>query len=214
MGNALPSCCTLASNTRVKLVFFDGTTKMVTGNVLAGQLLFEYPDQIICHADSFYIGHPIPALAIDDELVRGETYFVLPIDPFANQILTTKLVATAMSPTTAGRSPAAAPLLGSPAAAHGQQQPFEYIKGSDGRMLIKLSPEFLMRRILQSSGEGRDEERKMSNCSPLLCSTPELQKHYLQLVAPKELLWSPKLESISEHKKNIGRMSSSALFRL
>ncbi|XP_058106868.1 uncharacterized protein LOC131250598 [Magnolia sinica] len=180
MGNSLPLCCIPVSKSTVKLVFFDGTTKILTGKLVAGELMFQFPDQIICHADSFYIGHPIPALSIDDELLKGETYFVLPIDPFANQVLSTKMLSTLSAATKRGA-------IGS------RDQPFQYIKGNNGRMIIKVSTDFLIRII---SGGG---EQGCNTINSPLCSTPELQKHYKMLVGPKELLWSPKLETISEH---------------
>lgn len=55
--------------------------------------MFEFPDQMVCHADSFFIGQPIPALSIDDELMLGQTYFVLPLDRFSGSVLSASSLA-------------------------------------------------------------------------------------------------------------------------
>ncbi|KAK9273083.1 hypothetical protein L1049_017890 [Liquidambar formosana] len=185
MGNAV-SPCFQHTKSSVKLVFSEGTTRILTGRRIAGEIMFEFPDKMVCHADSFFIGHPIPALAIDDELMTGQTYFVLPIDGFACNILSASSLAALGS---GGSKSAPINFSG--------ECPFEYIKGENGRVLIKVVPEFLMRLI------NRGKESGSSTSSPtngFLCSTPELQKHYDQLVGSKEQVWSPKLETISEYK--------------
>ncbi|XWS73660.1 hypothetical protein CRYUN_Cryun02cG0147800 [Craigia yunnanensis] len=145
--------------------------------------MFEFPDKMVCHADSFFIGHPIPALAIDDDLMPGQTYFVLPLDRFACNVLSASSLAALNS------SPKPAPI-------NFGQCPFEYVKGSNGRVLIKVVPEFITRLINHRS----KEEGIGSSGNSFLCSTPELKKHYDMLVGSKEQVWSPKLETISEYK--------------
>ncbi|XP_010269392.1 PREDICTED: uncharacterized protein LOC104606052 [Nelumbo nucifera] len=196
MGNAIsitPCCHHMGSNSKstVKVVFWEGTTRILTGKRLAGEIMFEFPDRIICHANSFYIGQPIPALAIDDELMTGETYFVLPIDRFACKVLSVSSLAA----------------LGSshkPAPINFGDQPFEYVKASNGRVLIKVLPEFITKLILR----GKEQLDCSSPSHSFLCSTPELQKHYDQLVGSKEQTWSPKLETISEFKVSTGNQKS------
>ncbi|XP_058078940.1 uncharacterized protein LOC131227211 [Magnolia sinica] len=181
MGNGLSPCCTSTSKSSVNLVFWEGTTKTLTGKRLAGEVMFQFPDKIVCHADSFYIGHPIPSLSIDDELMKGQTYFVLPIDRFACQVLSAASLAALAS------TPKRTPLCFG-------ECPFEYVKGTDGRVLIKVLPEFIIRILSRSSEQGSNP-----TTSPLI-STPELQKHYAQLVGSKGQVWSPKLETIKECK--------------
>ncbi|XP_022927424.1 uncharacterized protein LOC111434251 [Cucurbita moschata] len=185
MGNSLSPCLHAISTTSrrsssaVNLIFSNGVTKSLTGNHhIAGEIMFQFPDMMICHADSFFIGHPIPSLAIDDQLLAGETYFVLPIDLFASfDVLSTSSLAS----------------IGAGNAKFSGQSPFEYIRGTNGRIVIKIVPEFLVRLISPAAGEGGGGN--------FLCSTPELQKHYDQLVgSTKGQVWSPKLESISEYK--------------
>ncbi|XP_050238733.1 uncharacterized protein LOC126688170 [Mercurialis annua] len=180
MGN---SC--FKQTPRVKLIFFDGTTEFLSGSKhIAGEIMFENPDKIVCHADSFFIGHPLPALSIDDHLILGQTYFILPIDRFScNNIVS---AASISAFTSSSSSPRPAPI-------NFGECPFQYIKDDNGRVLIKVIPEFITRLIFR----GKDE---ISSSNNFLCSTPELKKHYDQLVGSKDQIWSPKLETISEHK--------------
>ncbi|XP_015868228.1 uncharacterized protein LOC107405659 [Ziziphus jujuba] len=192
MGNAVSPCFQQSSNSAVKLIFWEGNTRILRGGRhLAGEIMFEFPDQMVCHADSFFIGHPIPALAIDDELARGQTYFVLPIDRFACRVLSASSLSALSSSSPNNKAPI-----------NFGNCPFEYLKGSNGRVLIKVMPEFITRLITR--GNNVNDQIGSNSNSPsnnkFLCSTPELQKHYEQLVGSKEQLWSPKLETISEHK--------------
>lgn len=200
MGNTLVVSCFHQNPTSLpscKLIFWEGTTTILKGNHIAREILFEFPDKIICHADSFFIGHPVPALSIDEELIIGQTYFVLPIDLFANNnVLSTSSISA----------------LGSSSSPNNKRVsinfgdcPFEYLKGANGRVLIKVVPEFITKLISNAcSGNkemlGCDSNSTSPSYKAFLCSTPELQKHYEQLVGSKEQVWSPKLETISEQK--------------
>lgn len=208
MGNAISPyyCCYVgAAGASAKLVFWEGTTRLISGKCLAGEIMFQFPDRIVCHADSFYIGHRVPALGIYDDLVRGQTYFVLPVDHFAGEVLSSKSIVAL-------------------AAAHSNHKvsnpinfgnnPFQYEKAANGRMLVKVSPEFIMRIIAGAKAEdqeGRVDSNNGASTSPL-CSTPELQKHYEMLVGSKEQVWSPKLETITE--MNMKRTRQLSPYRL
>lgn len=61
--------------------------------------------------------------------------------------------------------------------------------------MIKVMPEFIT-KLITTGKEGECS----SPSNGFLCSTPELQKHYEQLVGSKGQVWSPKLETISEYK--------------
>ncbi|KAI9194899.1 hypothetical protein LWI28_009987 [Acer negundo] len=188
MGNAVSPCFKPnAKNSPVKLIFWEGSTKILTGKHIAGEIMFESPDKLVCHADSFFIGHPIPALAINDDLMPGNTYFILPIDRFACNVLST----SSLSALRSSGSKLAPINFG--------QCPFEYIKGANGRVLIKVVPEFITRLINNGQKDGRDDDDEIAS-NELLCSTPELKKQYELLVGSREQVWSPKLETISEHK--------------
>ncbi|KAK8476040.1 hypothetical protein V6N13_113757 [Hibiscus sabdariffa] len=179
MGNSISPCFQPNSRSSVKLIFWEGNTRTLTGKHVAGEVMFEFPDKMVCHANSFFIGHPLPVLAIDDDLMPGETYFVLPLDHFSCNVLSTSSLAALNS------SPKPAPIKFG-------ECPFEYVKGTDGRVLIKVLPEFITSLIHGSKEEGVGNN--------FLCSTPELKKQYEMLVGSKEQVWSPKLETISEYK--------------
>ena len=188
-----PACFKPNPNSTVKLIFWEGTTRILTGkSYIAGEIMFEFPDRMVCHADSFFLGHPVPALGIHDELLGGQTYFVLRIDRFACGVLSaTSLAAFGSSPCSNNNKAV------NPINFGGSNSPFEYLKGSNGRVLIKVSPEFITKLVMRGKEIGSGSP---SNNVRLLCSTPELQKHYEQLVGSKEQVWSPTLETISEHK--------------
>ncbi|PIA48128.1 hypothetical protein AQUCO_01400603v1 [Aquilegia coerulea] len=191
MGNSLSPCCQpqVLRSSSVKLIFWEGSTQILTGNCIAGELMFQFPNMVVCHAESFYIGHPVPTLSIDDKLISGETYFVLPIDRFACKVLTISSLSSLIS----GSKPGLVNISG-------QEGPFQYEKGANGKLLIKVSPEFITKLIskkIESTCIATD-----SFCgNSVLISTPELKKQYDQLVGYcKEQVWSPKLETISERK--------------
>uniref|UniRef100_A0A7N0THF5 Uncharacterized protein n=1 Tax=Kalanchoe fedtschenkoi TaxID=63787 RepID=A0A7N0THF5_KALFE len=177
-----------------KIVFYDGTSRILKGSEhVAGEIMFEFPDHMVCNADSFFIGHPIPALPISAKLERHSLYLVLPIDKFANRILSTSSLSLLQSPASCTKHH---PIK------FGQQNPFEFVKGSNGRTLIKVVPEFIVGLITLASKEGGDGNRGGGGGADgggFLCSTPELKKQYEQLVG-KEMTWSPKLETISEYR--------------
>lgn len=196
MGNAMAmaSCCLTIDEkgSFVKVIYWEGNIRTLTGKTwIAGEIMMEFPDRMVCNADCFFIGHTIPALAIDDPLIPGETYFVLPLDIFSSKTLS----ASSISALVRYDTPKHAPV-------NFKECPFEYIKGSNGRVLIKVSPVF-MAGIITRRGTGasacNDDEENVTN--GFLCSTPELKKVYIQLVGSKDQTWSPKLETISEHNK-------------
>ncbi|XP_039136700.1 uncharacterized protein LOC120274022 [Dioscorea cayenensis subsp. rotundata] len=180
MGNA---CILPSSRGPTKLIFWGGNIAYLKEKHLAGELLFQYPDHLVCHADSFFIGHPLPVLSISDELRSHETYFIIPIDCFRCQTLTAASLAVLASSN-----------KGSPI--NFSKCVFEYVKGENGRMLIKVPPELLMRVFVGDSRKSDTDDFENDS----LCSTPELRRHYEQLVGPRDRPWSPKLETISESK--------------
>lgn len=220
----------LCGNPRIKLILCEGDTKVIKGRtkIKAGEIMFEFPECVVCHADSFILGRPIPVLAIHDYLVSGRAYFVLPLDRLparGGTPLSAASLQSLYSPSSGG-CPSSnnnnCKLLFSSGGGGGNndvingnnnRSPFDYIKDKDGRVLmIKVVPEFITRIISANNGNNSP-----SNCSPnnsgklLICTTPELQKQYEQLVRAKDQGWSPKLETISENKKI--RASPSKLFR-
>ncbi|CAH8281913.1 unnamed protein product [Eruca vesicaria subsp. sativa] len=202
MGKSLIISCFSIIRKRqeiVTLVFFEcGSTKTLRDSKkhVAGEIMFEFPDQIVCHADSFFIGHPVPALAMDDYLIPGQTYFVLPIERFAYRVLTTSCLSIFNSNIENVRSTNQPPSLNFTAPS--SPPPFEYSKGLNGKILIKVSPLFIMSLICKK--RSISEEEVIMDCGESICNSPELKKQYDQLVGTREHLWSPKLQTISEHE--------------
>ncbi|KAK1372765.1 Tetratricopeptide repeat (TPR)-like superfamily protein [Heracleum sosnowskyi] len=196
MGNTMVSCYNPnTSPSATKLIFWEGTTRILTGKrtPIAGEIMFEFPDRMVCHADSFYIGQPIPALAIEDELLIGQTYFVLPIDCFSCNVLSASAFAALVANSCSPRKT-------NPSSLNFKDTTFEYIKGSNGRVLIKVSPEFMIKMMTVGKENGNDGQVIDNKSSSFLCSTPELKKHYHMLIGSKGQMWSPKLDTISECK--------------
>ncbi|KAJ6798945.1 Uncharacterized protein M6B38_212780 [Iris pallida] len=188
MGNIVTLCISFQHTPQpkiIRLVFWGGATQLLRESCPAAELLARHPDSIVCHADSFYVGRPVPALAIEDVLVAGNTYLVLPIDLFPPcRNLTTASLASLSS--AKDKPPFSGP----------GELPFEYVKGSDGKLLIKVVPEFII-RVMSAAAAAAEDDKSGST----LCTTPELRKHYAQLVGTRDRPWSPKLDTISEKKK-------------
>ncbi|KAL9233578.1 hypothetical protein vseg_008558 [Gypsophila vaccaria] len=231
----------LLTNKRIKLILLqqEGTTNVIKRRmkIKAGEIMFEFPDCVVCHANSFFIGKPIPILSIHDRLVPGHTYFVVPLDRLpcppqgsggggAGTPLTASLLCSLGSPSggcpdnnnKANKpSPAMIKLLSSnnnstnnsSSNSNNTSSPFEYVKDKDGRVaMIKVVPEFIVRVYTSNSSPNSSTD---TIGAKLICSTPELKKQYEQLVRAKDQAWSPKLETIVEQKI---RFSPSRLLRL
>ncbi|KAF8719912.1 hypothetical protein HU200_024676 [Digitaria exilis] len=198
MGNGLSPClCPGTGHGReaARLVFWGGSSRIADErrHATAGDVAAELPEEhLVCAADSFFIGLPVPALPPGERLVAGRTYFVLPAARFSSRQALTAATLAKLSP-----SPAAAtkvPLAGGGGAA----SPFEYVTGADGAPLIRILPEFIEKVITSSHGGGKCG----AAAAEQLCSTPELRKHYMQLVGARaERPWSPGLETITEAEK-------------
>ncbi|KAL5202381.1 hypothetical protein ABZP36_013333 [Zizania latifolia] len=174
-----------------RLVFWGGAASQLgaagglsssSSSATAGDIMAEIPDHLVCAADSFFIGLPIPALPSGEELLAGQTYFVLPAARFSCQQALTATSLASLSPAPAKMS-----------FAGGASSPFEYVTGDDGRALIRVLPEFIEKAITCGGREASPDQ---------LCSTPELRKDYMRLVgARQQRPWSPGLETISEDRK-------------
>lgn len=202
MGNAVGTGCFAPPHTaenssspslEVKVILWEGGKRCVrggkSGHVAAGEIMMEFPDSVMCDSDSFFMGHRVPVLSVHDHLVPGHTYFLLPIDrlPCNDVVSPSWLAALATSSSMSFTL---------------SNSPFEYLKESNGRVLIKVVPDFITSLILNNNANNsnsNNENEKENNNGLFLCSTPELKKHYEQLVRSKDQLWCPKLETISEY---------------
>ncbi|KAG2627909.1 uncharacterized protein LOC120701390 [Panicum virgatum] len=207
MGNGLSPClCPGAAHGAVaRLVFWGGSARTAGERrrpVTAGDVAAELPGQhLVCAADSFFIGLPVPALPPGERLVAGRTYFVLPAARFSCRQALTAATLAKLSPSPAAKVPIAG----------GAASPFEYVTGADGAPLIRILPEFIEKVITSRGGGGGGK----CGAAEQLCSTPELRKHYMQLVGARaERPWSPGLETISEAEKRRRRPSPVRLIEL
>ncbi|XP_052163268.1 uncharacterized protein LOC127780399 [Oryza glaberrima] len=179
-----------------RLVLWGGERRAAAAGRMAGEVMMEHAGRlVVCRADGFRLGRAAPVLAIEDRLDAGATYLVLPVDrlPQGRDVVTAASLAALTYDRAAGA--AGAPLL-----AGGAKSPFEYVKDDGGRTVIKVTEEFIVKAVTGrrppagGGGEGED-----AHGAAALCSTPELRKHYEQLVgAARGRPWSPRLETIKE----------------
>ncbi|CAN6206351.1 unnamed protein product [Urochloa humidicola] len=183
-----------------RLVLWGGEARLVQPGRAAGEVMVEHPGRVVCRADGFRIGRPVPVLDIEDRLEAGRTYLVVPVErlPCGAVVTAASLAALSHMPSASSSSaPAAASLAG------GGRSPFEYVKDEDGRTVIRVTEEFIVRAVAGGGGNkprcgggGGDE-----GCGGARCSTPELRKQYEQLVgAGRGRAWSPRLDTIKERK--------------
>ncbi|XP_062213423.1 uncharacterized protein LOC133914321 [Phragmites australis] len=205
MGNGcllVPCFCAPLWGGEARLVLWGGEARTARHGKLAGQVMLDFAGSVVCRADGFYLGRPAPVLAIEDRLVAGKTYLVLPVDRLPQGY--DALTAASLAALSYDRGQAAGASI-----AGGPKSPFEYVKGDDGRTVIKVTPEFIVGAITAKAGCGGREmgggEEGAGEACGALCSTPELRKHYEQLVgAARSRAWSPRLDTIKEHKGRRG----------
>jgi hypothetical protein len=219
MGNGLslsPSCLHLpAAPTAVRLVYWGGRSRqlVVTGGgddaavVTAGDVAAELPapaaGHAVCPADAFFVGLPIPAMSPGEELLPGRTYFVLPAARFPCLKALTPATLAALSygdGGSNGNGKRKQPLFAVAGC------PFEHVNGADGGApLIRVLPEFIEKLITcdAAGGRGASANAKAKDKDAELCSTPELKRHYAQLVGTgRSRPWSPRLETIAERDRS------------
>ena len=196
----------LSRRRKARLVLWGGESRAARHGKLAGQVMLEVAGTVVCRAEAFYLGRPAPVLAIEDRLLGGGTYLVLPVDrlPQGYDAVTAASLAALSYDRAAGGG--AGGSSSSLSIAGGPRSPFEYVKGDDGRTVIKVTPEFLIGAITASSRAAKeDKDDNGEACAGALCSTPELRKHYEQLVgAARGRAWSPRLDTIKERKGRRG----------
>ncbi|WVZ67392.1 hypothetical protein U9M48_016478 [Paspalum notatum var. saurae] len=212
MGNIALSPCLHPAAATVRLVYWGGQARLLaTAPITAGDVAAELPapatDHLVCPADAFFVGLPVPAMSPGEELLPGRTYFVLPAARFPCLKALTAATLAALSPNTCA-SKTKVMLLAGPAG----QCPFEYVKGAGagGRAaLIRVLPEFIEKLITcddaAASARGKLNKVVPAPASAGLCSTPELKRHYAQLVGARgQQAWSPRLETIAECDRRRG----------
>jgi hypothetical protein len=197
----------------IQVVCSDGSVRLLHKIVSAGQIMQEFPQHLVCHSRSFYIGQKTPALSPDGQLMLGNRYFILPDHFFQSPLSLVSLAALISPPAlkvpafpTAGVSP-----LLNIARVAVLCQPFEIEKSNvNGDLRIRVSAEFITK--LMEDGRLKADEPDHAvvkdsadddeQCG--LCNTAELRKDYAQLVTFSGQSWKPKLQTISE-KQRVGR---------
>ncbi|KAG0541034.1 hypothetical protein BDA96_03G461100 [Sorghum bicolor] len=224
MGNGLsfsPSCLHLpaaAAPTAVRLVYWGGLSRqlVITGGggdddvVTAGDVAAELPapaaGYAVCPADAFFVGLPIPAMSPGEELLPGRTYFVLPAArlPCLKALTPATLAALSYGDGGSNGNGNGNGKRKQPLFAVSGPCPFEHVKGADGAApLIRVLPEFIEKLITCDAAGGRGANSKAKDKDAELCSTPELKRHYAQLVGTgRSRPWSPRLETISERNRS------------
>ncbi|XP_062189850.1 uncharacterized protein LOC133892880 [Phragmites australis] len=179
-----------------RLVLWGGETRAAEPGRAAGEVMLEHAGRVVCRADGFRIGRPAPVLAIEDRLEAGRTYLVLPVDRLPCGGRDSAVTAASIAALSYGGASS-----GPPSLVVGARSPFEYVKDDDGRTVIRVTEEFIVKAVTGGKPRGGGGEGDDADGCGALCSTPELRKHYEQLVgASKGRSWSPRLDTIKERK--------------
>lgn len=188
----------------IKLIKSDGLVKVYRRPIHVSQLMVEFPKHLVCRADSFYIGQKIPALSEDEQLQLGQKYFLLPKHFFQSVLSFVTIASFASSP------PVQPPLSSSNSLISKDSrnaflkkasacQPFDIEKTPSGCLRIRVSDEFISQLLEEGEIGERENNESSSKSKSVVCTTPQLQKEYAQLVGSHQ--WKPKLETIRETEK-------------
>lgn len=210
------SCVKVGNNQKtIQLVHSDSTVQILHTPLRAAQIVQEFPQHLVCHSDSFYIGQKTPSLSSDEQLKVGNRYFLLPEHFFHSPLSLLSLASLILPPPTPPKAPPistarlSAPLR-SIERASVFCRPFELQKiDVGGGLRIRVCPEFISKLMEDGrlnadqlghsvAGDSADEELGR------LCNTPELQKDYALLVRSRAQCWRPKLETIQEKEEMVG----------
>ncbi|XVE83514.1 hypothetical protein DITRI_Ditri16bG0093600 [Diplodiscus trichospermus] len=201
LGNHM-SCLHLQSEPplgTIKLINSEGLVKIYDRPIHVSQLMTEFPKHLVCRSDSFYIGQKIPALSKDEKLQLGHKYFLLPKQFFQSVLSFVTIASFANAPSPQLQSPIPCSssresrnvLLKKAAAC----QPFHIQKTSSGSLRIRVCDEFIWKLMEECRMKESIDHERLSR----VCTTPQLQKQYEQLVGSRH--WKPKLETIKETDK-------------
>ncbi|XP_022773817.1 uncharacterized protein LOC111316066 [Durio zibethinus] len=180
----------------VKVMNTDGLVKIYDRPIHVSELMTEFPKHMVCRSDSFYIGQKIPALSKDDKLQLGHNYFLLPKQFFQSVLsfVTIASFANARSPQSPLPCSSVQESRNAMLKKASACQPFHIQKSSSGCLRIRVSDEFIW-QLMEEGGMKEDVDESWSK----VCTTPQLQKQYSQLVCSRH--WKPKLETIKEMEK-------------
>ncbi|KAI3454947.1 hypothetical protein Pfo_011610 [Paulownia fortunei] len=81
MGNVALCAPSIISNGAVKVLSSDGRLIIYTRPPLkAAEIMLENPGQFLCESSDLRVGHRIPGICAEEELERGQLYFLLPME--------------------------------------------------------------------------------------------------------------------------------------
>ncbi|TKW36285.1 hypothetical protein SEVIR_2G430900v4 [Setaria viridis] len=189
-----------------RLVLWGGEARAAEPGRAVGEVMVEHAGRVVCRADGFRIGRPVPVLDIEDRLEADRTYLVVPVDrlPCGGVLTAASLAALSHGGGGGKGAGGGGKSSAAPAAslAGGSRSPFEYAKDEDGRTVIRVTEEFIVRAVTGGgNGKTRGGSGDNTDGCGALCSTPELRKHYELLVgAERGRPWSPQLDTIKERK--------------
>lgn len=209
----------------VKVVKWEGGVKRYTGSIKVGEVTMAFPKHMVCRSDSLYIGQKIPSLSDHSLLQPGHTYFLLPSHLF-NSALSFVTVASILSSKNKNnnsmisrnrnRNTITTRKLGlGTAPAASCPQPFLVQKSPSGCSRMRVSDEFIIAHLIYNNNDDDDDDdhdheeqvvvldddsctnNMKNNRKSGLCTTPQLQTAYAQLV-PSRPQWKPNLPTITE----------------
>jgi hypothetical protein len=197
----------------IQLVRSDGTLQILHKPLCAALIIQEFPQCLVCHSDSFYIGQKTPTLSPNEQLEVGNKYFLLPQHFFQSPLSLLSLASLISPPPPPKAPPTSTARLSAPLRSIERAsvfcQPFEIQKSdAGGGLRIRVCPEFISKLMeegrLNADERGHSVGGDSADDEPgRLCNTPELQKEYAQLVKCRGQCWRPKLETIKEKEKKI-----------
>ncbi|CAK9133295.1 unnamed protein product [Ilex paraguariensis] len=197
----------------IKLINSNGRVKIYDRPIHVSDLMVEFPKHMVCRSDSLYIGKKISALSEDDHLRLGHTYFLLPRHYFQSVLSFVTIASFASSSQTQSQPASSLCKNAFLKKAAANCQPFHIEKSPSGCLRVRISEEFIS-KLMEEGKISEEEEEEEENCSgkskSRVCTTPQLQKDYVQLVGSR--LWRPKLETIRETREK-RKLSSFGLKR-
>ncbi|PRQ39729.1 hypothetical protein RchiOBHm_Chr4g0428381 [Rosa chinensis] len=209
----------------IKVVKSDGLVKIYNKPIDVSELMRQFPKHLVCASDSFYIGQKIPALSEHDQLQLGRKYFLLPKHFFQTVLsfVTIASFATSGPESEPEQKPSPVPSTNSKNAflrKAANCEPFHIQKSESGCLRIRVSDEFISQLLeegkLSDEAKVEEEDEHGKSIEPnnsKVCTTPQLQKDYSQLVGSRQ--WKPRLEPIRETRetKRRSRLSSFGMRR-